>query len=107
MMRRIWVVTLAVALLSALLPAPLFAEETTRTQADPQLVRIAERLNTNVTRIVIAAPSQLQDTAQQGGGSGSFWSSKRGKVTLAVAIIAASVAGGIAIAQGPDPRPWP
>ena len=106
MMRRIWVVILAVALLSALLPAPLFAEETARPQADTQLVRIAERLNTNVTRIVIAAPSQLQETAQ-GGGSGSFWSSKRGKVTLAVAIIAASVAGGIAIAQGPDPRPWP
>ena len=106
MMRRIWVVTVAVALISALLPAPLFAEEAARTQ-DTQLVRIAERLNTNVTRIVIAAPTQLQDTAQQGGGSGSFWGSKRGKITLAVAIIAASVAGGIAIAQGPDPRPWP
>ena len=103
MMRRIWVVTLAVALLSALLPAPIFAEET---QADTRLVRIAERLNTNTTRIVIAAPPQLQDAAQQ-GTSESFWRSKRGKVTLAVAIIAASVAGGIAIAQGPDPRPWP
>ena len=106
MMRRIWVATLAVALLAALLPAPLFAEETASTQADNQLARIAVRLNTNVTRIVIAAPPQLQDGAQQ-GSSGSFWSSKRGKVTLAVAIIAASVAGGIAIAQGPDPRPWP
>jgi hypothetical protein len=106
MMRRIWVVTLAVALLSALLPAPIFAEETARTQADTRLVRIVERLNTNATRIVIAAPPQLQDAAQQ-GTSESFWRSKRGKVTLAVAIIAASVAGGIAIAQGPDPRPWP
>lgn len=111
MMRRILVVTLAVAMVTTLLPTSLFAEET-RTQADnAQLARIAESLKASrivdvtVTRIV-TAPTQLQD-AQQGAPAEPFFKTKRGKITLGVAILAASIAGGIMLVQGPDPRPWP
>ena len=111
MMRRIVVVTLAVAMITTLLPASLLAEET-RTPADnAQLARIAEGLKASrivdvtVTRIV-TAPTGLQD-AQQGTPSEPFFKTKGGKITLGVAILAASIAGGFALTRGPDPRPWP
>jgi hypothetical protein len=111
MMRRILVVTLAVAMITTLLPASLFAEET-RSQADnAQLTRIAEGLK--VSRIVdvratriVNAPARLQE-AQQGAPSEPFFKTKQGKITLGVAILAASIAGGIMLTRGPDPRPWP
>lgn len=110
-MRRILIVTLAVAMVTTLLPTSLFAEET-RPQADnTQLARIAEGLKASPTVVVavtriVTAPTRLQD-AQQQAPSEPFFKTKRGKITLGVAILAASIAGGIMLVQGPDPRPWP
>ena len=70
MMRRIWVVTLAVALVATTLPTSLFAEET-RTQADHnQLARIADGMK--ASEVIAALGAKAMEgafgTAPQGLG---------------------------------------
>ena len=95
MVRRMLIVGLAVALVTATLPAPVFAEDSHPLAS----LKTSEGLQ---KALKAAGQVQLQDQPQ--GTSGTpFFRTSRGKLVLGLAILAASAAIVAVVWHGPDP----
>lgn len=96
MVRRILIVGLAIAVVTATLPAPVFAEDS-RPLAS---LKTSEGLQ---KALKAAGQVQLQDQPQTGTSGTPFFKTSRGKLTLGLAILAASAAIIAVVWHGPDP----
>jgi hypothetical protein len=95
MVRRMLVVGLAVALVAATLPAPVFAED-----SHP----LASLKTSEGLQKALKAAGQVQLQEQPQGGSGTpFFKTPKGKLTLGLAVLAASAAIVAVVWHGPDP----
>lgn len=105
MIRRYLSLLLVISVGSVSLPSAASAGESAKAPFVPGT------LNAAITKAVASAvkggPSlqQAQQPAQQAGAGRGL--SKPAKIGIGVAAIAAAVATGLAIAKGPEARPWP
>ena len=96
MVRRIMVVGLAVALIAATLPAPVFAEDSHPLASLKTSVGLQNALQA-------AGQARLQQQPQGGTSGTPFFKTPKGKLTLGLGILAASAAIVAVVWHGPDP----
>lgn len=95
MLRRSLIVGLALALVTAMLPVPVFADD-----AHPLAsLRTSEGLR---NALQVAGQVQLQQQPAGGGGT-PFFKTSKGKLTLGLGLLAASAAIVAVVWHGPDP----
>ena len=96
MVRRMLIVGLAVALVTATLPAPVFAEDSHPLAS----LKTSEGLQ---KALKAAGQVQLQQEQPQGGSGTPFFKTPKGKLTLGLAVLAASAAIVAVVWHGPEP----